>query len=522
MGFWGFGGVNNTKYISVQGPTEYVLSDEEFENGINVVVEYFLVKENILTLQCQAEIPFQGGQMGYNGEFFYFYPLDLNPFISSGYEGPYYLGTGVCSTKCEVPIESGVLYANQPEYPTDFKIDCAGIPGEKNYFRFYPISYADPCFGGGYLRTHVEANGSIYVNEIYIPGNTALSQTSWELDLPLDDQGNECSPSTLNRGFCLFEGIDVYGVEILRHLIAPYCDEEQYVPIIDSDNDGIPNDEDPCPYVFGVFCDDEEEGEEDVPIWNPGGGCIYLFEEEHCLLNVICDGSSSTINGTITNEFHSGSEPCFHCFSADICRIPDPLGGPDYVSIVGNINNGLTVAAITNSSQFDCVCGYGFYCGEENTFLGANCIDEPCQDGPPSGLSMENVCHLVINNNSPHIALQSNEDNLETSLQRTKISKEDALSIIMTKERKTQPSLSINTVPNPSSSEFELLVLSDKEGIGTIQIFNVIGESLFQKKIDVIPGKISYRVDSVLTPGIYYVALKINGNLEQTIKHVVY
>ncbi len=507
--------------VLVQGPTEYVLSDDDFDNGISITVEYHLVKNWNLELQCTAEIPFTFGQLGYNGAFFYFVPAEINPFSNSGFEGPYYDGNFACSTACAIPLESGVLYANQPEVPYEVVVDCE-VEDIVNYFRFYPIDWADPCFGGGYLRTLVEANGGIYLNEVYIPANTALAQASWNVALPLDDQGNWCDQSTFNKGFCLFEGIDVYGVETIRHLIAPFCEVEMFIPIIDSDNDGIPDDEDPCPYVTGIFCDDEDDEDDDVPNWDPGSGCVALFEEEQCLVNIVCDASpATTIYGTISEEFYSGSDPCYHCFSADVCRIPNPQGGPDFVSIVGDINDMLSTYPVTNSTQLDCVCGYAFYCGDENSLLGTNCMDEPCIDGPPSNLLFDVVCRFA-NNNTGIITLQNDEDDIESYLQHPTISKDAALSIVKAQQRYNEPELRIISIPNPSDGVFDLQIMSEKAERGMVQIINIVGEIMYNKEITIQRGENLYRIDGKFNSGLYYIAFRVNGQIEQTIKHVVY
>ncbi len=506
--------IGNVQDISVQGPTEYVLSDDEFDNGVNIIVEYYLVEDG---LQCQANIPFQGGQFGFNGEFFQFLPPNVNPFSAQGFEGPYYEGTGVCSTECKIPLINGVLYANQPTEYYDSTIDCENTPGGlKNYFRFFPLDYADPC-GAGYLRTHVEDYGGIYLTEIYIPSGTALAHTYWNTAMPLDDMGLWCDAGTWFKGYCLFEGIDVYGVETIRHLAVAYCKQDVFVPMPDTDNDGIPDDEDPCPYVVGVFCDDEDDEDDDVPNWDPGSGCVALFEEEQCLINIVCDaGPATIIYGTISEEFFSGSDPCYHCFSADVCRIPNPQGGPGFVSIVGDVNDMLSTYVVQNALGCD-ACGYGFYCGDENELLGVIC-DNSC---PPSvEILIEARCSLQ--ESEDEIALQGNQDDPSSLRQNQKITREAALSIIRSKQRYNEPVLEVISIPNPSDGVFDLQIISEKAGKGVARIFNIVGEVVYNMEIGIQQGENLHRIDSKFNPGLYYIAVKVNGKIEQTIKHVVY
>jgi len=516
---------NNPYDVNITGPEDYALSDEEFDNGVSVKVEFNLFENfNVgLLQQCQVEIPFTFGQQGVNGEFFYFEPLDLNPFSNNGVEGPYYLGTGICSTKCEIPLETGVLYAHQPEHLTDFQIECVGdVPDAKNYFRFYPLDWSDPCYGGGYLRTHIETPNGIFINEVFIPANTALAQTYWDLDLPLGG-GLSCNASSLNKGFCLFAGIDVYGVEIRRDLIAPFCDDETFVPIVDTDGDGLPDDQDPCPFKFGVFCDDEDDGEEDIPNWDLGSGCVYLFEPDQCMVNIICDQSSTTLTGSISEEFHSGSDPCFHCFSADVCRISNPQGGEDYVSIVGDVNDMLTVAPISNSTPLNCICGYAFYCGEEYSLLGTNCSNVPCTDsGPPPDLLFDVLCRVTNSNNAGGIIALQNEEDFEVALRNVKITKKEALSIIKAKQMQVPLKIEMKSIPNPSREAFELEIFSEYKSNGKVLIHNIVGEILYSKWIDIEKGINKVSLEPQLHQGLYYITLQVKSNTEKSIKHVVY
>lgn len=509
--------IGSQKKIKVQGPTKYVLSDDEFDNGIKVKVEYNLIQDNVLTLQCQTNIPFTFGQMGYNGSFFLYPNSNDNPFSSQGFELPYYLGTGVCSTDCEIPIESGVLYANQPLDYNDQLLDCAQ-DGQKNWFRFYPIDFADPCYGGGYLRTHIESNGNIYLNEIYIAPNEALAQTHWSGYLPLDDDGLFCEISTFNRGFCLFDGLDVYGVEVIYPLIAPYCDEEGFIPITDSDNDGIPDDEDPCPYIAGVLCNEGDEGEEDNPDLTTSDGCTILFEEEQCLINIVCpDGTTSTIYGEVTEEFHSGSDPCYHCFSANICRIPHPQGGPDFVSIQGQINDMLSTYMITDS-DYCTECGFGFYCGAENTLLGVFC-DDSC---PPSAeIIVGKRC--TYQENEIAFTFHDNQDDPSALKLDQHISKADALTIVKNSKRTQKtPIIQLQSIPNPSEGVFDLVFHTNSENSGILNIRNITGQAVVKKKLNFVKGYNKYSVHSALSPGLYYISISINDQIKQTIKHVVY
>ena len=512
--------IGNTKKVKVQGPSEYVLSTDEFESGgVTVTVSYNLTENGQLEEQCATDVKFDYGKLGYNGEFVNWQSED-NPF-SPEYHGPYYRGTAVCSTKCTTPFETGVLYANQPATIWEVLLDCeedALSSAELLYYRFHPIDWDNPCFGGGYLETHIEFEGSIYKTNKYIGRDIALDQEESTVELPLDPNGTYCSTSSLYRGYCLFEGIDVYGVEISRHLIATYCKDDIFVPDPDADGDGIPDDEDPCPYVFGVFCDDDDDGVGTNPNWDTDEGCVPLFEPEECLVNIVCnDGSITTIDGVYSNEFFSGTEPCVHCFEATVCRVPDPNGGDDFVSIVGDIDDKLSVIQVVDING--CGCGYLFSCDLEPFYT--LCLGDECPDVEDMQTALfEAKCsrpdHDVI------IALQEEDDPWEY-ITSQKIGKKEALEIIRRSDKlKSENDFVLSSQPNPSGDQFEVIILSEKNISGTLRITNIVGENVLIQPIDLFKGRNSFNIDLPLSSGLYYITVRTNTQNTKSIKHVIY
>ncbi len=499
------------------GPSEYVLTTDEFNGGlVTVTVQYNLLQNGTLNVQCEADIPFEFGKQGFNGEFI----CSAKNFdiFEPAFEKPYYIGTGVCSTECVTPLISGVLYANQPEgFAGSSVIKCDDENPSGVYYRFHPTDWNNPCSGGGFLETHVESNGSIIVTNKYIEPNLALDEAIAYISyLPLDYLNLFCTDEAEYRGYCLFEGLDVYGVEIRNHLVATYCSEAVWLE--DSDGDYIPDISDPCPQIWGTECDDPSTGgpsDDDDP--NTGGpnvnGCSTTFTDgEECSLEIDCVGEETVvIEGSTVTEVYSGSEPCLHCFSVDLCTVTDPETSEEYIEII-SFNSGMTIT-IGDINECGNVCAIVFTCNLTGEVFWLCASD--CQTSTNPLCNHQQVVDIV--------SLLNNNDDTEKF--EVEVTEETVLNILNLKRENNISStstLEVSTIPNPSFNDHRFIIHANslRSFKSTLSIYNIFGELIIQNNIKVRKGVNEYQIDKTLPPGVYFIKILDNQKIITT-KHAV-
>ena len=516
--FWS----GNEKKVKITGPTKYVLTTDEFYSGITVKVQYNLVKDGNLTLQCQADIPFTFGQMGYNGYFSKF-EIDegyFNPFPAYG--NIFNIGTIACSTECVIPLVTGELYANEP---IDFNAqanygDLCGVDPMDPliFYRYEPTDDSNPCTSGGRLETHLETENGIVRGFINIPAGVSLDQFS--SSFPLFSDGNSyydysCPSYEINKGYCLFDALDVYGISLNHKLLVEYCPSSTYDPPVDTDGDGLPDDVDPCPTNPDVFCEEDEGGGSNTGGTVDENGCVTNFHRTDCQLSKVCpDEEVEYTDGTIEEETFAGMSPCIHCFTAEICRVTDFDTGIEYSSIVGPLLNQVAYT-ITDGPDCPSNCSYEYKCLITGEILGYTCTEIGCTFTPTV---WEPICEGEEYDGV--ISLLDNEGDTQSLY--TWLSEDQAMRIINQYHgKKMNETITLTTVPNPSSSIFSIRITSPKQQNNTLSIKNILGEEVYSKAVKLIAGINTIDIDHSFISGLYYISVTDAHGISQTIKHII-
>ncbi len=395
--------------------------------------------------------------------------------------------------------------------------------GQPSFFLYQPNDYANACDGGGRLISHVETPIGIITGELEIPPNVTLDQHLYWSGTMIEDLDNvvpyTCPDHEWKKGYCLFDSEDVYGegVKLRDPIIASYCKTRFYHPPIDTDGDGIPDDEDPCPLNPDVFCDGNDD--DDNGGGPPGGGdidedgCQTTFFPDECKLAIVCpDAGATYIDGVTQTESYAGTDPCIHCFTADVCRVVHPETGEEYSEIVGPISGSVTVELV-DIPECSGICGIWFTCTATGAFIdyirAPDCITT---NDPVCGFSdLYTIVSLLQEEDAP----QSIE---------VEMTKELALQIINANgdSRNAAKSTEIlETLPNPSHNGFVVKYDSNTAYSTDLVIRNVYKEKVYTEAVHIKKGINEFVVDQGLIPGVYVISI---NNLEKIIstKHVVH
>jgi len=514
--------INENRFVVHSGPDEYTLSDDEFDSGITISVTMKLpygVGE-----VCSLDIPIKFGEEGYNG---YFYKWDsANPF--SNYSPPYNWGTNACFFKCTVPPVSGVLYENEPidylDQVNNYYSECVDYDVTEQYFLYTPNDYENPCNGGGSILSHYESVIGIVTGEFQIPSNVALDQHLYWSGTMIEDLIGSNVPFTCtshyDKGYCLFDSEDVYGEGIVLRdpIIVSYCKDREYDPIDDADEDGIPDDQDPCPYNPDVFCDGNDDGDDDGNNGSNGGGiddngCQTTFLPDQCKLAIVCPDEGVTyVDGVVEPQSYKGREPCIHCFTVDVCTVVHPDNGEVYSEAVGPINGSVTVELV-DIPQCGGICGIWFTCTGSGEFIDYICAPDCITANDP--ICDYSDLHDIV-------ALLKKEDGpakYETTMTRKMVRE------IINSQRSIEENQDfrpiIFTIPNPSQSGgFKVRVESEFHTPSLLSIKNAQGKQLYEQEINLLPGVNEFVMDQPLTLGLYIISIIYQEKII-SIKHVV-
>lgn len=513
---------NEDKFVT-SGPTEYVLSTVEFNAG-GITAEVSMSLPFGIGEVCNLNIPFDFGKQGYNGWFYKW--TEANPF--SNFEPPYNWGSSACLFECTVPHVTGELYKNEPidyyDMLENYDSQCAENNDENtsgtNFYLYEPNNYLKPCEEGGRVISHVETPIGLITGELEIPANVAIDEHIGWVGSMIEDNDYivpfTCPGDELEKGYCLFNSEDVYGEGVILRdpLIMSYCEGRFYDPPVDTDGDGIPDVEDPCPLDPDVFCDGNDDDNDGGPSGGntDANGCTTNFRADECQLIIVCPGEEPTyVEGVVSTESHSGIHPCIYCFTADVCRVVHPETGEEYAEIVGPITSSVGVETIdTDSLTCPEICAISFTCNGDPLHVicapGCTTINDPV-----CGFSdLYSVISFSQEEDSPQA--------IEVEIDREFAN--DIVSRSSTDKKASEVATKLSTMPNPSGDDF--LVVFDSDSIFTtkLKVKTIVGSTILQKEVKVKKGYNEFIINEPLMPGIYTISVEMGNTIKST-KHVV-
>lgn len=513
---------NNQDQYIISGPSEYILTDDEFESGISVSISMSLPPG--MEEVCDITVPIEFGQQGYNGYFHKWDNARLDPFYS--HDPPYNWGTRACFYDCEIPTVNGVLYDNEPIDTNDefnnYNDMCTSESiWAPQYFLYEPNNYANPCDGGGYLLSHYETVVGIVSGAITIPPNVAIdAHPNWPGQMMEEINPSfpyTCPPHEWDKGYCLFDSKNVYGPEVqLRDpIIASYCEGRFFDPPLDTDGDGIPDELDPCPLNPDVFCDGNDNGGGGTV--GGGGtdenGCQTTFFPNECRLAIVCpDEDVIYVDGVVENESYSGEEPCIHCFSADVCRVTHPETGEEYSEIVGPISGSVDIT-VGNIPECGNVCAIIFTCSITGEWWYLCSADCGTSGNPVCGYNqLDDIASLLMD--------EGGTQSIEMEL-----TKELALEIIKSNSESRRPNYKHNdnelaTIPNPSDEGFVVKYESDRAFRTNLIIRNTYEAVVYEMEVQIDEGLNQFAIEQEFISGIYIISINNHQQIIST-KHVI-
>jgi hypothetical protein len=517
--------VNQNKYI-IDGPSKYTLTDDDFENGITVSVSLTLPFG--LGEVCNLTIPFEFGQEGVNGYFKKWVNPGANPFVN--HIPPYNWATQVCPYQCTIPLVDGVLYENEPIDEVDelenYASKCATIPAESIEYLFYqPNDYTKPCAGGGSLLTHYESIVGVISGQKTILPNVAIdAHPYWPLAMLEENDPTfpyKCPPHIYEKGYCLFDSRDVYGDDVILRdpIIASYCKDRFFDPPVDTDGDGLPDVVDPCPLNPDLFCTDGNTGDGTIGGGLGGGGgttdengCQTTFLPNECSLAIVCpEGGITIIEGVITTESYSGSTPCIHCFSAEICRVTNPETQEEHASIIGPVTGSVSVTQV-DIPECGTICGTRFSCTTTGEVIVDICSPNchTSSDLVCSNIALVNIIELLQEEGAP----ESIELEMDPELLLQIINSNRQPSLDYKSEEK------LITIPNPSKKEFIVQFDAPNDFSSDLQIRNTYNQVVLSTEIIGAKGINKFNINNDFPPGLYIISIKINDDIIST-KHII-
>jgi len=249
-----------------------------------------------------------------NGDFNFF---QHEPYKSS------YIGTFTCESCLPSSTAAYVNDANQ------CRSDNIGPSIE--FFRYQPANINNPCNGGGIIQTYAYVNGEIELTTIPVPPNIAIDGLVSRFLVGGEVQGVD-APNDICTfgGRCLFEAIDIFGVELDKPIGVGWCESQGvYVP--------PPGLDDPP-------TDDSGEDDSDVgDVIDEEEDCISTIvraDDDNCDMNTYCiraDGSEILLswedgpNVTIC-RFETRSGNCTSLRGRCNCQ-PEVTNGQEFVRI---------------------------------------------------------------------------------------------------------------------------------------------------------------------------------------------
>jgi hypothetical protein len=222
--------------------------------------------------------------------------------------------------KCQFcnPLDEGGVYSEDDGLCTGHTSSSVAI-----FELDPPDDYLNPCYNGGTIKAYKLVDGvAILDNTFELPLNLQpvdVISTDWVGKIGVSEV---CEFG----GGCVYEAEDIFpdlDIELSKDILVTWCKESYSIP--DGDNDGIPDEYDPCPNEAGVDCDD--------PVF-PGGGnpddcTVEPVEGLDCVYEMTCDGNTELITGSYNYSIFGGwfsPLECYYCFEAEYCEFITETG----------------------------------------------------------------------------------------------------------------------------------------------------------------------------------------------------